>query len=495
MSCAIADCNTSGQAVIFPDPCKDNTFAKIEAYLENFFALITKPLDALSNLDQELKKTVKLLINAARGFINSIIGSLQNALIEAIKGALEGLENAVRSAYKGNQLFKALDELAKKQGAQIDPVDNLFKALACLANKITDAMEKVFTDLLSEAIKNVLNVPICAVEQLMGAATNAIIDLIDKAITPLLGPIKDALKFVFDVKDFLIGVMQTLRKVENLLNCNEKKKCPVSTKYVINKGLLRDRGEGEQKDAFDRVFAKGALSKGAANLANDFERQYGKWEIFGQKLEDADPNAACYTGNVTSCGLPNVEFFGGDGVGAFGRAVLGDIINEVDSEGIIDSAKRTASIVGVEIQDPGSGYTTPPIVSFTDACDKGYGAYGRANIDTNPSSPTYGQVTSVSIISKGENYPAEGLIEDPLYIKDIIIENPGSGYSEGDSAQGIKLTIRDGQIINTEIENFGYNGLPNLNINSNTGFGAVLRPIMAVVPPQKEVIQVIDCVR
>ena len=488
-NCLIADCNTSGQIVIFPDPCKDNTFAKAEAYLENFFALVTKPLDAASSLDQELKKTVRLLSIGMKRFVNSVVGRLQDELIERIKGGLAGLENTVRSLYDGNELFKALEEVTKKQGAQINPVNKLFLALACLANKVTDAAEKIFTDLLSQAVKNVLNVPICAVEQILGAFTNKMIDIIESTVSPILEPIKNALEFVFDVRDFLVGVVQTLRKVENVLNCNEKKKCPPSTKYKINQGLLRDRGEGEQKDAFDRIFAKGALSKGAANLANDFEKEYGSWSIFGETLENADPNSGCYTGNVVSCGTPNVEFFGGDGAGAFGRAILGNIINEVDSEGVIDSAQRTASIVGVEIQDPGSGYTTPPIVTFTDACDKGYGAYGRANINSQ------GQVTSVSIISRGENYPTEGLIEDPLYIEDIVIENPGSGYSEGDSTQGVKLTIRDGQIVDTEIENFGYNGLPDLNINSNTGFGAVLRPIMAVVPPQREVIQVIDCVR
>ena len=488
-NCLTADCNTSGQIVIFPDPCKDNTFAKAEAYLENFFALVTKPLDAASSLDQELKKTVRLLSIGMKRYVNRVVGRLQDELIERIKGGLAGLENKVRSAYKGNELFKALDELAKKQGAQIDPIDNLFKALACLANKVTDAAEKIFTDLLSQAVKNVLNVPICAVEQILGAFTNKMIDIIESTVSPILEPIKNALEFVFDVRDFLVGVVKTLRKVENVLNCNEKKKCPPSTKYKINQGLLRDRGEGEQKDAFDRIFAKGALSKGAANLANDFEKEYGSWSIFGETLENADPNSGCYTGNVVSCGTPNVEFFGGDGAGAFGRAILGNIINEVDNEGVIDSAQRTASIVGVEIQDPGSGYTTPPIVSFTDACDKGYGAYGRANINSQ------GQVTSVSIISRGENYPTEGLIEDPLYIEDIVIENPGFGYSEEDSVQGVKLIIRNGQIVDTEIENLGYNGLPDLNINSNTGFGAVLRPIMAVVPPQREVIQVIDCVR
>ena len=48
-------------------------------------------------------------------------------------------------------------------------------------------------------------------------------------------------------------------------------------------------------------------------------------------------------------------------------------------------------------------------------------------------------------------------------------------------------------------EGFAFNGLPDLNIESSTGFGAVLRPIMSIVQPdgqggQGEIIQVIDCV-
>ena len=70
------------------------------------------------------------------------------------------------------------------------------------------------------------------------------------------------------------------------------------------------------------------------------------------------------------------------------------------------SVKRTASIIGVDITYPGEGYTEEPLVSFVDNCDQGYGAYGRAVIDKDPNSPTYGQLTDIIIISEGENYPA-----------------------------------------------------------------------------------------
>ena len=143
---------------------------------------------------------------------------------------------------------------------------------------------------------------------------------------------------------------------------------------------------------------------------------------------------------------------------------------------------------------PGSGYGRPPIVTFQDSCNKGYGAYGRAIIDQNPSSPTFGQVTSVVITSEGENYPAD-IGELPLYISDVIIENPGQDYEEGDTIDGLEIKITEGRVTNVSVlPGLAYNGLPDLNIQSISGFGAVLRPIMSVVTPQTEIVQVIDCV-
>ena len=67
---------------------------------------------------------------------------------------------------------------------------------------------------------------------------------------------------------------------------------------------------------------------------------------------------------------------------------------------------RTGSVIGVEITDPGLGYfTSPPLITFEDPCNQGYGSAAEAVVDFNPSSPTYGQITSVNVISVGENYP------------------------------------------------------------------------------------------
>ena len=181
-----------------------------------------------------------------------------------------------------------------------------------------------------------------------------------------------------------------------------------------------------------------------------------------------------------------------------GSPNLNDYINNVDTEDAVGSVVKVGSIVGVEMTNPGQSYTRAPLVTFQDSCNKGYGGYGRAVIDQNPSSPTFGQVTSVVIISEGENYPAD-IGELPLYIVDVIIENPGQDYEDDDIVVDdiVDIEIVDGRVTRVDVkEGFAFNGLPDLNIESSTGFGAVLRPIMSIVQPdgQGEIIQVIDCV-
>ena len=484
-----SDSNTSKRKIINGDPCKNNFFMEAETALENFFNKITRAGKSVVNLPRETKKVVRILTRSMSGFITSVIGALTEKLVDVISEGMKQLEQKAREVFEGNQLLASLKEITKRQTDQISPIDNLFKGLTCLGDKLIKATTGIFTDLINASIKSMVNTPVCAIKQILGGFSNAIIDLIDKATETLLDPIAQALEFVFKAKDFLIGIVNTLRKVSNLFGCDDDKKCPASVKYVNNVGLVGDKSESEQQDLFNQITADGALSRGVANLADDFERQYGKWSIFGQNVGDSrDTLGGCYTGNVFECGSPKVQFFGGDGIGATGKVILGKYVDALDTEDIVGSVQKTASIVGVEIEDPGSGYSQAPFVSFGDACDRGYGAFGRANINSQ------GQVTSVSIISQGENYPADDVVE-PLYIKDVVIENPGYGYQEDDTAEGVDITITDGQVTAVSINNFGYNGLPNLNINSNTGVGAILRPIMSVLPPQKEVIQVIDCVR
>ena len=184
---------------------------------------------------------------------------------------------------------------------------------------------------------------------------------------------------------------------------------------------------------------------------------------------------------------------GGGGTGASGNAIVNAL----------------GRVIGVSIIGSGTGYTSPPLLSFFDSCDKGYGAGGYVKIrDVS--------VTGVVITSGGQEYlpnttettlNSDGSLTEKEVIPDpnanydgavsyvtsldsIAIENVGSGYSDGDtiivdggSASGqaeVELNIQDGFIVGADVVNggFGFTALPDLTINSDTGAGAKLLPVL-----------------
>ena len=479
---------TTGSTVFMADPCKDNTLAKIEAYTENFFDRIGRIDSAVLNLSNEIKDVVNVVGDTANGFINAMLGGLQDKLAELIPQAIKLLETILQAP---PFLFQ-IPQIIAVEAPMIPLIKTMFDGLFCAATKVMKGAKDAFADIMTAAAKNVLSGTACAAQEIVGAFTNNLVNIVDSIAGPLIEPISNILNaftggiFNFNVKDFLLTGISLARKVQNLFSCDDEKICPATSKLKIDQGPLKDLSEEDQDSMWNTVFSGTAISQGATNLSNDFEKAYGKWNIFGSPLGESSSLEPCNFGNVTKCGLPTVSFFGGDGIGGAGNVLLGNIIDNVDTEDAVGDVLKLGSIVGVKMTDPGLGYTDPPIVTFQDSCNKGYGAYGRAIIDEVPTSPTFGQITAVVVTSEGANYPAE-IDELPLFIEEIIIEDPGNDV-EGE-IEGVDLEIENGKVVRATPKPFAYNGLPTLNIS-----GAILRPIMTTTPPPSEIIKVIDCI-
>ena len=158
-------------------------------------------------------------------------------------------------------------------------------------------------------------------------------------------------------------------------------------------------------------------------------------------------------------------------------------------------------MIGAKVTNGGSGYRFPPFVEIIDNANQGYGAVARATIKD-------GKVDSIYIVSEGENYALDPDVLKPedYIIKDILIVNPGKNYNEDDDNivkdqfdNEYSVQIDNGSIINVEPINktVTVNDLPEIQIDSDTGSGAILRPILDIIPSdfQGEVQQVIDCVK
>ena len=507
--------STTGFTVIAADPNSARFAERTDTALKNYFKIASEVNNFNLDLPTELSKLSKMVSNFSKTFIGKISDSLSQGLVSFIDSSMMNQANLIFTQYQLAQLPRSLALKAVKsfQSALIGPTNKLFDGLGCLTDKVVGAMSGVISDMLTSMTKNMLNAPTCATQQFIGALTNKIADSMSNVISPLLGPIQSILSpigAVFNVKDKIMGGIDFMSKVGGLFKCTLPEKQTSSFKYSIDGLLKKDLLGGEHKSLLDGAMNSAAttnsfLDKAASGLSK-FEQAYGKWSIFGSPVdsggahESAFTGGNCYTGNQFACGPADVDFFGGNGGnGAKGNVILGNFLTKFDKDDLYGSLKKTASIIGVEITDPGSGYTSPPLISFGDRCNQGYGAYGKANIDTNPTSPTYGQVTSVTMTSIGENYPIDaskttvnGKFPE-VYIDDIIIEDPGSNYQEGDTiSEDVRPVIETnpespnrGRIVAIEIINqIPYNRFPKMRVKSETGFGAVIRPIMSTIKTQ-----------
>ena len=290
----------------------------------------------------------------------------------------------------------------------------------------------------------------------------------------------------------LRGGIDSLAGIAGFFGCNQSRsKCSSG----VNQWTIGCSGNdtGSEKEKFSKILTNANI---AATIGNAASAVQSGFDIFSSGTASfsapISPLGGCYTGDLTGCGSPQVKIFGGGGSGAFATAILGNFAN-----GIIDeSSVTTASVIGVRVDNIGSGYRYPPFVEIVDECNQGYGAVARSVINDN------GEVIAIYIVSEGENYSFNPEPIGDYTIGEVVIEDPGFDYDPNDDGvdnfgNRYKLTVNNGRIIKAApINRFVVSSLPEITINSRNGRGAVLRPIISVTPPlqQEEVVQVIDCI-
>ena len=504
---------TTGQSIIAATPGGNNFYEQVESDMGNFFDRITKVGASGLNMSSEINEIVGKIGATSNQFVGQIGNGLADSMVGFMKGGMAAQATRIFAQYPNNPAL-AVKIITAKQKSLISPAKSLFNGMDCLTSKVGNALLSTIKDMISGMMKNVINAATCAVQQFIGGLVGKITGLIDSLIGPLLNPIQSILNASFNVKQAIFGGLNMMKKVGSLFSCDEKSPTNATSKYVIDAGPKASKSEIEKNRKVNQSIAAAnsatSAIDGVTDGLNNFEKNYGQWSIFGSKINEAGNHGIgnCYTGNVFACGAPKVEIFGGaGGRGAAGEVILGKFVDNLDKDNIYGDLKRTGSILGVNITSPGEGYIDAPLISFTDNCNQGYGAYGQAVIDTNQNSPTYGQLTDIIITSSGTNYPTDGysIIDEDntdsvniidsdnseVYVDRVIVENGGSNYDpEEDDLENddMSLIVNDdinspnyGSIIGVDIiQQIGYNDVPRLNIKSKTGVNAILRPVMKV---------------
>ena len=348
-------------------------------------------------------------------------------------------------------------------------------------------------------IGKVASIPVCLVETFTGSILQSVVNEIQDAIAPALEEISSTLGGgIGTVMSYVEKAIGFAKTIASFLQCEESP-CKQVFDYEMNKGFVPKDGDIKFQNIINY-----SPAQGLRNLLDDGKKQAAGFLGGISGGEGLPDELAPYVGGCDvvnlNCGMPQVKIFGGGGSGATGNAV-------VDSFG---------QIMGVNITNPGGGYTTEPFISFEDPCENGTGAYGYVRISE-------GKVKGVGMRKPGSGYlgpdtsnvdedvddetltksacsipPAEssGAIVYP-YISEVIVEETGIGYTSEDFVinsscpdSDVKLDLEldpDGRITAVKITNPGtsINIFPELEINSNTGSGAILNPVLGfnTTPP------------
>ena len=517
--------------------------SKIQKSLTKFLNGASRKLGGAFDMVSGLDTAVSEISESMSTLTTSMSSLLEDKLSEFVSTGLTAAKNFIF-----NKISNPLAAIAQNNSfltSAFKPIGNLFGAFGCLGSTIKKALTNTVKNLLTNMIgKGFINPLECAVEDFIGTLTNKISGLMDGIIGPLIEPINKLFSIVVmgfgKVTDVLGKGLNIVNKLNGLLNCKESgAKCHEVESWTLNKGSQKPDSKKKKQNFISRAINKGNEKIG--NLTGKLDEKIQNWDgvkridkFEEQKLlnefKEKNPNATeaeieaerkkiqdslpeftpdCNTGYIFDCGLPRVQFFGGGGEGGAGRVILGNFIEELDTSisetevvvdgetqpvgSILEDVKVTGSILGVDMTYPGEGYTSEPLVSFVDNCDQGYGAYGRATIDKDPNSPTFGQITGVLMISEGENYPTGEQVD--LFVDKIVVEKGGSGYKLNEKAGDFEICGVDenGSITKVCTNDKAYRSSPPISIDSN-GRGAILTPVLTKRRRQSELITVIDCI-
>ena len=495
-----------GKVVNFAGNNQNTPVNKIKSELEN----------AVQGFDvATAKEKMGLIENAARkisDISSGLSGSILNKTFADLAPDLNtGLHKMYKDVYGKILLATQNGAIAKKaanlaQTAMVGPVRALQNFLPCAAKNITDNLFGSIRNILTSFLDNVKNFTDCIGDQFVGAIFN---DIIGKINDQLGGLIKGVSKiFDGDLVGMLRSKAEGILGIANAFNCD----LPIAdlgsktNQWILGKGPKGSKTFNLERVA-DTILATAnaaqSLQEAAASpggiIGNlgifDFMRPDVSTPGFSSQLSD------CYTGPPLNCSGIQVNIFGGGGEGATGKALLGAIVGDTFAE-------QTGSLLGIKMTNGGSGYRTPPFVEIVDNCDQGFGAVARAVVDYDPKSPTYQQVTDIYVVSPGEFYPIIEPDDSGDYTVDhVVVVNPGEDYTQDDVITDDKGNVYEkfldesGRILNvippnpetTNVESV--TELPELTIESETGFGAILKAQISPRPEyQGEIKQIIDCV-
>lgn len=480
---------------------------------------------------QTFIQTINGLEKTALGFIDPIRNVVVDVqqLIRSVARLVASIMKYVINGMRDN-IFKLIGKLFKLLGITIpsplqlpisEAAKNILNIIFCIFEKLFGPLMDFIMGLLNGIIGKSPNIPRCAVEEITGSLVNKLADMIDGALSTILSGLDWLANGISSISSALRGGLNMISQILSFLSCDSLA-CKSTSSWDPLAGASFPSLDS-WKDVLNNMDILNGL--GTPDLSLGYLSAFGSSDtpfrdcrkriVNPQTQEDLAPMPIGV--KFYKCIPPEVTI-NGDGVGAKATAV----ISEVDG-----------SVVTFLLCDPGKGYTYPPEIKIVDNSNYGKGAQARTKI-------VNGRIQSIYIVNPGQGYCQTNLTEETSLTTGIestsktpcldvgnrrlsnsvtgintnfVIERPGLGYTSGDTIQVGNCFYQPVLTPNGSIIDFKSNGTckqtfkttPTVSINTKTGEGAVIYPVIQFVPqfivdnPDLNVgigsvVNVVDCV-
>lgn len=415
--------------------------------------------------------------------------------------------------------------------------DNIFQLIGCLFKGISATLPQPIKIQISEATKNILNlifcifeklfgplwnfiegllqglvgkspnIPRCAAEETIAALVAKLADMVDGALSTVMSGLDWLSNGIGEVTGYLRTGLNYVQQIISFLDCDALTCGPIvawdpfqGVKLPKNDDWVKILNDvdllGSTEESIDLAIGFLSMFGSADTPFQDCRRR-----IINPTTQEDAPSIPIGT-RYSRCIPPEIVI---SGVGVSARAQA--VVSSLDG-----------SILTITILNPGRGYTEPPSINIIDNTRYGRGAEARASVNQS------GEIESIVLTERGIGYCATdlnqivaglgttsigvgettgpvtsgisttsnnvGISTIPVgIVTSIFVDRPGIGYTSGDSilvgeCVFSPILTPSGAIIRVTSSGCSqeFESYPEVTINTNTGQGAVLYPVVEYLP-------------
>ena len=541
--------------VRIPSRCSNDLIGGITRIIQDFIAIVNtleksigQFIDPLLNEIVDIANTIKNIAGQIGGIVKQIINSIRDGIIKCLISLFKKFLGLQKKTDPTHSLTGPVLQKATK---------TLLQQIFCIFEKLIDVMIDFVIKMLENMINGVINPTICAAEQAVSGILAKLMSLIEELLEPILSGVQWLTGGLGTISGILNQASTLATEIYNFISCDEIK-CNKPSEWISSTSAALQRGSDDWTKQLEGVNILKGISKDLSTISSGISTGgLDGYDYNGSNLSGLNKIAKGLGGDLSSIegAIASISLFGSNN-SSFGECnektsnpqtqydlspvpfgykysycipPIAVAFGDGNGAQLIPIVSN-GSIFSVEVIDGGSGYSSPLSIAIIDNSGYGQGAQVDAIVGVG------GSITGAIVISGGSGYcpgnynnvgidtnitdvntlPITGISTSVVgNVDSVYIIAPGIGYTSGDTISIGTTTISpiitpNGSVVKVKLPNNfnqSFARPPIITINTNTGVGAEVIPVMKYtqqgifvnkdsksVIDQKQVINVVDCV-